>query len=68
VIIKLTNISKGFQGPLLINPSHIMSVFLQTQEVGDAIEINTVVYAVTKEAWTVKESVEEIYELIKGVT
>jgi hypothetical protein len=65
MIIKLTNIAKDFEGPLLINVEHIMSVFSETKDVDGAIEIRTVVYSVTKEGWNVKESVNEVYELIK---
>jgi hypothetical protein len=65
MIIKLTNIAKEFEGPLLINVKHIMSVFSETKDVDGAIEITTVVYSVTKEGWNVRESVNEIYDLIK---
>lgn len=65
MIIKLTNVAKDFEGPVLINARHIMSVFTETKDVDGAFETKTVVYAVTKEGWNVKESVDEIYEMIK---
>jgi hypothetical protein len=65
MIIKLTNVTKDFEGPVLINARHIMSVFSETKDVDDAIETKTVVYSVTKEAWSVKESPDEIYDMIK---
>jgi hypothetical protein len=66
MIIKLTNLAKNYEGPILINPRHIMSVFTQTKTLEDkVVETVTVVYSVTKEGWEVKESVEDIYDLIK---
>lgn len=65
MIIKLTNVTKDYEGPLLINARHIMSVFAETKEVDGAIETKTVIYAITKEGWNVKESVEEVYKLIQ---
>ena len=65
MIIRLTNVTKDFEGPVLINPRHIMSVFTETKDVDGAIETKTVIYAITKEGWNVKESVEEVYKLIK---
>jgi hypothetical protein len=64
-MIKLTNVSKDFEGPLLINPRYIMSVFSRTEEVDGAIEVKTVVYSATQQGWDVKESVNEVYDLIE---
>ena len=68
MLIKLTNIAKGFEGPLLINAERIMSVFTTTKEVDGAFETETVIYSDTKEGWNVKESVEEVYKIINSLT
>ena len=62
MIIKLTNNAEEFKGkPLLINPEHIMTVF----EIENDDEVSTNVYSITQQSWNVKETVEEIYKLIK---
>jgi len=62
MIIKLTNNAKDFKGkPLLINTEHIMTAF----EVDNDDEISTNIYSITQQSWIVKESLEEIYKLIK---
>lgn len=62
MIIKLTNNAEEFKGkPLLINTEHIMTVF----EIENDDEISTNVYSITQQSWNVKETVEEIYKLVK---
>ena len=62
MIIKLTNNAEEFKGkPLLINPEHIMTVF----EIENDDEVSTNVYSITQQSWNVKETVEEIYKLVK---
>lgn len=62
MIIKLTNNAEEFKGkPLLINSEHIMTVF----EVQNDDEISTNIYSITQQSWIVKESLEDIYKLIK---
>jgi hypothetical protein len=62
MLIKLTNNAEEFKGkPLLINPEHIMTVF----EIENDDEISTNVYSITQQSWNVKETVEEIYKIIK---
>ena len=62
MLIKLTNNAEEFKGkPLLINPEHIMTVF----EIENNDEVSTNVYSITQQSWNVKETVEEIYKLIK---
>jgi len=62
MIIKLTNNAKDFKDkPLLINTEHIMTAF----EVDNDDEISTNIYSITQQSWIVKESLEEIYKLIK---
>ena len=62
MIIKLTNNAKEFKDkPLLINTEHIMTVF----EVENDDEISTNIYSITQQSWVVKESLEDIYKLIK---
>lgn len=62
MIIKLTNNAEEFKGkPLLINSEHIMTVF----EIENDDEISTNVYSITQQSWNVKETVEEIYKLVK---
>jgi hypothetical protein len=68
MLIKLTNLASGYEGPILLNTEHIMSVFTTTKEVDGAFQTDTVVYSVTKEGWTVKESVEEVFKLINSLT
>jgi len=68
MLIKLTNIAKGYEGPILLNTEHIMSIFTATKEVDGAFETETVIYSVTKEGWSVKESVAEVYKLINSLT
>jgi len=62
MIIKLTNNAKDFKGkPLLINTEHIMTAF----EVENDDETSTNIYSITQQSWIVKESLENIYKLIK---
>jgi hypothetical protein len=62
MIIKLTNNAEEFKGkPLLINTEHIMTVF----EVKNDDETSTNIYSITQQSWIVKESLEDIYKLIK---
>jgi len=62
MLIKLTNNAAEFKGkPLLINPEHIMTVF----EIENDDEVSTNVYSITQQSWNVKETVEEIYKLVK---
>lgn len=62
MIIKLTNDAEEFKGkPLLINSEHIMTVF----EVENDDETSTNIYSITQQSWIVKESLEDIYKLIK---
>jgi hypothetical protein len=62
MLIKLTNNAEEFKGkPLLINPEHIMTVF----EIENDDEVSTNVYSITQQSWNVKETVEEIYKLVK---
>jgi hypothetical protein len=66
VIIKLTNAAKEFEGKtLLLNTKHILSVFEGTKILDDnTVEIVTNLYTTTKESWSVKESIDTIYEMI----
>ena len=71
MIIKLTNATKSFEDEaLLINSRHILSVFevQESEEVEGVKEFRSVtsIYTITKESWAVKESVNEVYKLIKG--
>ena len=60
-MIKLTNMSQGHRhNALLLNPRHILSVF----EVELDDEKQTSVYTVTQQSWNVKESLDEIYNMI----
>ena len=62
MIIKLTNNAKEFQDkPLLINTEHIITMF----EVENDDETSTNIYSITQQSWIVKESLEDIYKLIK---
>ncbi len=62
MLIKLTNNAEEFKGkPLLINPEHIMTVFA----IENDDEVSTNVYSITQQSWNVKETVEEIYKLVK---
>ncbi len=62
MLIKLTNNAEEFKGKaLLINPEHIMTVF----EIENDDEVSTNVYSITQQSWNVKETVEEIYKLVK---
>ena len=64
-MIKLTNATEKFLNqPFLINPKQILTVFVAPTEDGKGI--TTYVYAENKETWVVKESIDEIYELIKA--
>lgn len=70
MIIKLTNATKSFEDePLLINTRHILSVFevQESSEVEGVKEFRSVtnIYTITKESWSVKESVNDLYKLIK---
>jgi hypothetical protein len=63
MLIKLTNASDSFLGkPVLLNTDHIISIF-EVQLEGTE-EVLTQVYATTKESWTVKETVAEIYAML----
>ncbi|APC43931.1 hypothetical protein P19250A_0046 [Methylophilaceae phage P19250A] len=66
-MIKLTNASKEHSGKsLLINPRHILSVFETDNEIDEkTTERVTNIYTVTQQGWAVKETLEEIYKLIK---
>lgn len=66
MIIKLTNAAKDFEGkPLLLNTRHILSVFEDVKVLDDkTIESITTIYTVTQQSWSVKESIDTIYELI----
>jgi len=62
-MIKLTNMSQGHRhNKLLLNPRHILSVF----EVELDDEKQTSIYTVTQQSWNVKESLDEIYNMING--
>ena len=53
---------KEFKGKsLLINTEHIMTMF----EVENDDETSTNIYSITQQSWIVKESLEDIYKLIK---
>ena len=61
MIIKLTNASKEFEGkPLLINTEHVVSIF----ETEIEEKKTTIVYSFSKDTWSVKETIEEIYNQI----
>jgi hypothetical protein len=66
MIIKLTNAAKDFEGKtLLLNTKHILSVFEDVKVLDDkTIESITSIYTTTKESWSVKESIDTIYEMI----
>lgn len=68
MIIKLTNASKDFEGkPLLLNTRHILSVFEDMKALDDkTVETITNIYMVTQQSWSVKESIDKIYEMING--
>ncbi len=62
-MIKLTNANEKFLNqPFLINPNHILTVFTGPNENGG---LSTFVYADNKETWVVKETVDEILNLIR---
>ena len=62
-MIKLTNAAEQYKGNvLLINSEHIMTVFETT--VND--ETVTNIYSITQQSWQVKESIDEVYNLLKG--
>ena len=64
-MIKLTNANEKFLNqPFLINPDHILTVFVAPMEDGKGL--TTFIYSETKESWMVKESIDEIYDLIKA--
>jgi uncharacterized protein YlzI (FlbEa/FlbD family) len=64
-MIKLTNTNEKFLNqPFLINPDHILTVFVAPMEDGKGLA--TFIYSETKESWMVKESIDEIYDLIKA--
>lgn len=71
MIIKLTNASKNFEGePLLINIRHILSAF-ETQEISEVEGVKefksvTSIYTIIQQSWSVEESVNDIYKLIKN--
>lgn len=63
-MIKLTNANEKFLNqPFLINPDQILTVFTAPTEDGKGIA--TFIYAQNKESWMVKESIDEIFALIK---
>jgi hypothetical protein len=68
MIIELTNATPEHEGkPILLNTRHMLSAFETTQEISDKTFVTyTNVYMLTQQSWVVKESVEYIYELIKG--
>jgi uncharacterized protein YlzI (FlbEa/FlbD family) len=69
MILKLTNASPDHIGkPLLINAKHILSVHEITQEVADKTFITyTNIYTVTQQSWSVKETLDEIYNKIVDI-
>jgi hypothetical protein len=65
-MIKLTNAVKEHAGKvLIINPTHILSIFEATIESDGAVETVTNIYCITQQAWQVKETVKEVLALIK---
>jgi hypothetical protein len=63
-MIKLTNATEKFLNqPFLINPDHILTIFTGPKSDGGGLA--TFIYAANKESWMVKETVDEIYALIK---
>lgn len=67
MIIELTNATPEHEGkPILLNTRHMLSAFETTQEISDKTFVtSTNIYMLTQQSWIVKESVEEIYKLIK---
>ena len=62
--IKLTNATKGRIGEgLILNTDLIASFFEHTQEDGDKV---TVAFGMNGNSWEVKESIDQIAELING--
>jgi len=68
MIIKLTNLAKEHKNkPLLINASHILTMFESEVDENKAIEVVTNIYTITQQSWVVKESIEDIYKMVKGM-
>lgn len=68
MFLKLTNASKEFEGTtLLINPRHAMSIFPSKIKEQDEEKNVTIIYGLTQQSWSVKESADEIYALIKSL-
>lgn len=65
MLIKLTNAAKGRIGDsLILNTDFIMSLFENKQE--DSETKVTFAYSVNGTTWEIKETVEEISELIRN--
>lgn len=68
-MIKLTNALKEHDGnALLINPKHILTIHETTKEIpGKPGKVETVtnIYTIIQQAWTVKESLDDIYAMIQ---
>jgi hypothetical protein len=63
-LIKLTNATKGRIGEgLILNTDLIASFFEHSQEDGTKL---TVAYGMNGNSWEVKETIDEIAELING--
>ena len=62
MLLKLTNATKGRIGEgLILNTEMMMSFFEGTSEEGDKI---TVAYGMNGNSWEVKETIEEIMEMV----
>ena len=62
MIIKLTNASEAFKDKsVLINTDKIVSIF---ESVNEKDETVTFVYVDKENTWLVKETLEEIYEMV----
>lgn len=70
MIIKLTNAVKDHKGKtLLINTRFVVSMFEDTLVEGEGknkvLDNVTTIYSVTQQSWSVKETIQDIYNLIK---
>lgn len=66
MIIKLTNAIKEHKGKtLLINTRFVVSMFEDSIIDDKEIENVTTIYSATQQSWSVTESIEAIYKLIK---
>ena len=62
MLLKLTNATKGRIGEgLILNTEMMMSFFESTTEDGDKI---TIAYGMNGNSWEVKETIEEIMEMV----